>query len=282
MISLKKITWEKISNEIRVIPKTIITFKNWWIYYLDVFGLMDSDNEVVYKLRNGMKFITRLNSFDVRMIKETYIYEPYSHAKINKGDVIVDIGAHIGTFSIQAGHKTGKTGTVFAYEPMPDTFDILQKNIVANSLQDVVIPHQLGISKNEGCRKFNIFKDDGKLCSQSCSFYQNQSDVIGANENETIIVECITLDSIFERNNLNWIDFLKIDCEGEEYDLIFNTSDIYLKKIGQMCIEYHDYLSRYNHQDLIDRLSILNFDVINEILNNSKVGCGIIYACNRD
>ena len=271
----------KVISEIREIPKVIMTFENWWIYFLNISGL--SKNETVCKLRNGMKFIIRSNSFDTRMIKEVYIHKPYHRLKINKGDVVVDIGAHIGTFSIMAGHKTGELGKVYAYEPVPNTFDILKRNIYINSLQNIVHPYKLGISDKTGVKEFYIFKKDDKPLFHSSSFYQEQSGVISASIGEKIEVECITLEDIFESNGLDRIDVLKMDCEGEEYNLLFGTSNKYLKRISRMCIEYHDYLpTKYNHQDLINYLSELKYDVLHEVPKNSEEGCGIIYAWRGD
>jgi len=271
----------KAISEVREIPKVVMTFENWWVYFLNVFGL--SKNETVCKLRNGTKFIVRPKSFDMRMIKEVYIHKPYHCLKINKGDVVVDIGAHIGTFSVLAGQKAGIKGEVYAYEPVPNTFDILKRNIHINSLQNIVYPYKLGISPKKERKEFYIFKKDGKPLFHSSSFYREQSGVIGATVSEKIEVECITLEDIFELNGLDRIDVLKMDCEGEEYNLLFGTSNKYLKRIDEMCIEYHDYLpTKYNHQDLINYLSELKYDVLREIPKNSEEGCGIIYAWRGD
>ena len=271
----------KAISEVREIPKVVMTFENWWVYFLNVFGL--SKNETVCKLRNGTKFIVRPKSFDMRMIKEVYIHKPYHRLKINKGDVVVDIGAHIGTFSVLAGQKAGIKGEVYAYEPVPNTFDILKRNIHINSLQNIVYPYKLGISPKKGKKEFYIFKKDGKPLFHSSSFYREQSGVIGATVSEKIEVECITLEDIFELNGLDRIDVLKMDCEGEEYNLLFGTSNKYLKRIDEMCIEYHDYLpTKYNHRDLINYLSELKYDVLREIPKNSEEGCGIIHAWRGD
>jgi len=271
----------KAISEVREIPKVVMTFENWWVYFLNVFGL--SKNETVCKLRNGTKFIVRPKSFDMRMIKEVYIHKPYHCLKINKGDVVVDIGAHIGTFSVLAGQKAGIKGEVYAYEPVPNTFDILKRNIHINSLQNIVYPYKLGISPKKERKEFYIFKKDGKPLFHSSSFYREQSGVIGATVSEKIEVECITLEDIFELNGLDRIDVLKMDCEGEEYNLLFGTSNKYLKRIDEMCIEYHDYLpTKYNHQDLINYLSELKYDVLREIPKNSEEGCGIIHAWRGD
>ena len=270
----------KIISEARQVPKVVITFRNWWVYFFNIFG--SSTGEKVCKLRNGSKFIVRSNSFDIRMIKEVYIHKPYHRLEINRGDIVVDIGAHIGTFSIMAGQKTGETGKVYAFEPVPDTFDLLKRNIQINSLQNNIQPYKMGISNKGGKKEFYIFKKDGKPIFHSTSLYKEQLGAIDANTSEKFEVECITLKDIFQSNGLDGVEVLKMDCEGVEYDLLFNTPKEYLKRIDRMCIEYHDYLSTsYNHKDIIDYLSKLEYEVFLEVPKNSEAGCGIIYAWKR-
>jgi FkbM family methyltransferase len=270
----------KIISEVGEIPKVVITFKNWWVYFLNISRLPNA--ETVCRLRNGTKFIIRANSFDIRMIKEVYIHKSYHHLEINEGDIVVDIGAHIGTFSIMAGCKIGKKGVVYAYEPVPTTFEILKKNVNINSLQDIVIPCKQGISNESGKKDFFTFGKGDKTLFHSSSFYREQTEVIDATVGEKIKVECITLEDIFEINGLDIIDILKMDCEGEEYNLLFGTSEEYLRKINKMCIEYHDYLSScYNHQDIIRYLSKLDYDVFHEVPVNLEDECGIIYAWRK-
>jgi len=271
----------KMISEVREVPNVVMTFKNWWTYFSNISGL--SNAETVCKLRNGAKFIIRPDSFDIRMVKEVYIHKSYHQLEINKGDIVVDIGAHIGTFSVMAGRKIGRAGAIYAYEPVPTTFDILERNIDINSLQNIVHPHKLGISNKTGTKEFYIFKKNNKTLFHSSSFYREKLGVIDATVGENIEVECITLKDIFELNGLDRIDVLKMDCEGEEYAILLNTSDRYLKKIDRICMEYHDYLStNYNHQDMINHLSKLGYDVFHETPENLGIGCGIIHACKTN
>ena len=57
---------------------------------------------------------------------------------IKPGMTIVDIGANIGYYATIAGHKTGKQGRVFAYEPEPENYSFLEKNILENKLSQVI------------------------------------------------------------------------------------------------------------------------------------------------
>ena len=270
-------------DEVRLFPKVIKTFENWWVYYLDIFKF--GDNVKIYRLRDeDLILLSRSYALDVRIIKEVYVYNVYNTLNINEEDIVVDIGAHIGSFSIMSGLKTGNTGKVYAFEPIPETFRILKKNIYYNSLQEIVYPYRYAISNTKKKEKMYIFKSSNKsLLFHSSSFYKQQTETIDATIEEKIEVECITLRDIFDLGELDRIDVVKMDCEGEEYSIIFDTPAGYLMRIGKLFIEYHDMLSqKYTHKDLIDYLLKLKFNVVHEMPKYSERGCGIIYAWRED
>lgn len=271
-----------IADKIKTSIEIIKNFKNWETFFLDHFGLI-KDEEVVYKLRNGLKFITRTDSLDKWMIKEIFIDKPYHPIEISKGDKIVDIGAHIGTFSLLAGMKTGSDGKVYAYEPEPDTFELLKRNISINSLSNVVHAYNLGISKDKGKKKLHVCTRENRVISYLSSFYQEHArSIINARIAKTIEVGCITLRDIFESNHLDRINVLKMDCEGEEYKILFSTQKKYIAKIDKICMEYHDHLSsHYTHKDLMNLLSTSGFEVLHVIPMGSIPHCGMIYGWNR-
>lgn len=126
-------------------------------------------------------------------------------SSINDNDVILDIGTNIGLYTILL-NKLKKIKT-YSFEPIPFTFNILKENIRLNGL-DVEI-FNIGISnKNE-----------------TVDFYFNTSEIASSsmkdlreNKENTEIVKCQIrkLDDFIKENNINKIDFMKIDIEGSE------------------------------------------------------------------
>jgi len=148
-----------------------------------------------------------------RIIDE--IFEQKSYEKffqVNKGDIVVDVGASIGPFTYSILHKNPKH--VFCLEPSKIEHDTLEKNI-----------HQ----ENTTILKIAISHTDGKLKSDK---------IFGIDEN--VEVDCKKFATFIEENNINKIDFLKTDCEGCEYD-IFNTENLcWLKEnLGVCSGEWH-------------------------------------------
>jgi hypothetical protein len=77
----------------------------------------------------------------------------------------------------------------------------------------------------------------------------------------TIKVEAISLNDLFAANAITRCDFLKLDCEGGEYEILFHASDETLAKIRHICLEYHNHLTPYSDVDLGRYLQNKGFQV---------------------
>ena len=127
---------------------------------------------------------------------------------LKPGSTVVDIGANIGAFTILAASIVGPRGHVFAFEPIKDTFERLQKNVDLNGL------------KNIECRRAAIDSQEGEITLQvaekSAYATAHKTTIIG-DERPSETVPCLTLDRIFSEFQIDRINLLKIDCEGSEH-----------------------------------------------------------------
>lgn len=192
---------------------------DWPLHLLVHFGIL-KEREITYNFRNRIKLKgLRSASHDEPGFYFNYIFKKQCYTPpnffIKEDDIIVDVGAHIGVFTVFAA-KQAKKGRVYAYEPMVENFNLLKQNIHLNSLSNVVA-FDLGIAGKSGRRKlFLTNRPEGHslFCpTESC-----------------VEIQCITLEDVFDLNNLAKVDFLKLNCEGAEYEILFNTSKKYLKK----------------------------------------------------
>ncbi len=128
---------------------------------------------------------------------------------ITPGMSIVDIGANYGLYTLSLAVKTGKTGKVVAFEPTPSVADCLEQSITQNNLHNIQL-HHVGVSDHAGSAKLylNPNPELNSLHSDDTSEENYES------------VELVTLDNIFETNNWKCIDFIKLDAEGEEVNII--------------------------------------------------------------
>lgn len=121
---------------------------------------------------------------------------------LKPGMVFVDIGANIGYFSLIASKLIGETGKVFSFEPDPDNFFLLEKNIKANNYKNIIAVKKAVADK---IGKAKLYLDKENLCGHS---------LVSKEGNKFVETETITLDEFF-RNNKK-IDVIKIDVEGFE------------------------------------------------------------------
>lgn len=218
----------------------IALLKNWPRYFKDYWRI-PSPTYIFFTLRNGITFKLRANTNDRVIFNEIWLrkaYIPSPDCEIRPDDIVVDIGAHIGFFSIYAAEKA-RRGKVYAFEPVPENVRLLEENVKHNNLRNV-IPIQKAVSGKSEKRDFII--SEGSVGGHSFAYEE------GIQKN-SVQVESVALDEWMERENIR-IDFLKMDCEGAEYEILFNMKKEYLKKIQRISMEYHDIDKERNGESL--------------------------------
>jgi len=138
------------------------------------------------------------------------IYEPYEtqlvSSKIKQGDVVLDIGANIGYYTLIFAKLVGQNGKVFAFEPEPANFRVLEKNVSVNGYSNV-IPEQKAVSNRNEKKKLYLNKQNAGMHT----IYKSKNANLGSVE-----IETVSLDNYFS-NYRGKIDFIKTDIEGSEY-----------------------------------------------------------------
>ena len=187
------------------------------------------------------KFITRLDSNDYAIINEIYglsCYLNHPRLEILEGDVVMDIGAHIGSFSILAAKKGA---FVYAYEPDPDNYELLKINIALNRLEHLITPKNYAVADYNGISK--LYRCPTNFGGHS--LFHNKFRVLEIDVN---VLK-------FEDEKKPIIDFLKLDCEGGEYPIILNSN---LDNVRQIVMEYHE----YENKPMIAKLDSNGFEII--------------------
>lgn len=147
---------------------------------------------------------------------------------------IVDIGANVGYFSFQILSKK-PLAKIFAFEPMPVNATVFEGNVALNpSLNKQVQIFQKAVTGNftgDIDIYFDNEKDNTVIASVINDFsYDNKV---------TTQVKSITLSSIISENNISKIDLLKLDCEGSEYPILYDSPETIFAVIDSMAIEVH-------------------------------------------
>lgn len=227
---------------------------------------IDGKSTKLLLLRNGLK-IKGLDNNALGIYKEVFYNKVYFYndIKIEEGDIVFDVGANVGVFSLFAANF--KNTKVFSFEPHPANFNILKENIRINSLKNVV-PFEVGLAKENELRHLIIGNIPGghKVANGKES----------SNTNNTLTIQTRTIDSIISENAINKIDFLKLDCEGAEGEILNSISSNLFKLINKIVIEFHDNHSILNHNEIIEKLNYEGFKT--HLKWDNKSFFGYIYA----
>jgi len=133
--------------------------------------------------------------------------------EIKENDIILDVGANIGYYSLIFAQLIGKSGKVYSFEPDPTNFEILKKNILVNKHENVILENK-AVSNKEGNLKLYLSTENNGMHriypSKWCK--------------ESIDINSIKIDNYFNKNQK--IDFIKLDIEGAEYDALLGMESI--------------------------------------------------------
>ena len=245
---LKKLLRKLVSVIFNSLPSwTIQSIVNGRLRPIMFRHYLNPDKEVIIRLRNEFFTNQQLSvkgMFPIeRQLLTTGVYD-YASLKllqqiIGPDDRVIDVGANIGSIAIPIANFIKPSGKIYAFEPGDETFDRLQRNVNLNAdLTDVLIPVNLGLS-NKTEEKY--WKED-QLNRGNASF----------NDTEGTIKKLITLDSFLAQTDVTKIDFIKIDVEGMELEVLEGAkiSIIYHKPI--IYFESWVGLSKLNDQKLLD------------------------------
>jgi FkbM family methyltransferase len=155
-------------------------------------------------------------------------YKGPNQDKINKGDVVVDLGGNIGIFNRWAYHQGASK--VISFEPDRRYFNLLRLNADPRSiLFNAAVAHEVG--------ELNLYESE----------HLGGSNVFRIENKEGYNVRTYTLNYLFESGLVDKIDFLKVDIEGAEHAAFAGISDENLKKVKTIAMEYHN--AHFNFDD---------------------------------
>jgi len=200
------------------------------------------------------------NDGDFAMANELFLDRQYRFCDeaIKKAkNCIIDIGGHLGFFSILASILNPNV-PIYSFEPHIGNYALLKENLKNNRIKNVY-PKQLAVSDKTGEAELKLSKED-----------LNHSLAMAIEPTgETQKVQTITLERIFAKNNANICNLLKLDCEGSEYEIIYSAPKSIFSKINNIFLEYHDWEKSDNSDKLKSYLQSVGYKV--QKFPNSKM-----------
>lgn len=268
----------KVLLTLAVGTQTLRLYRNWHYPFLDEFGILNSEYTLL--LRNGTVFKCRPGTGDWHVVNEMWLSCPYLHPghTLDTHSVVVDVGAHIGAFSILAATLVPE-GKIYSYEASPANYRVFRDNIQLNNLEGKIVASQLAVCGSSGKRRLY-------LASKSTQSHSLVPEI--SNEGRSTEVGCVGLDEVFESREIMNCGLLKLDCEGAEYEILLTIKDKYLKRVKRISVEYHS-VQGCNIATVRERLEGLGFDVAlidrpaGVLLSNKQVvySARVLLARNR-
>ena len=204
-------------------------------------SMLDRKECAVLDLFGGYRFLLNLGNRDLESTFYYFMpehYEPgtqkYMRQRVKAGMLTLDVGAHIGFFTVLLADCVGSSGKVYSFEPESKNFTRLQKNIDLNQLRQVVA-FQAALSDTAGSSALLLNEH-----SNTGHALQRGRETGGQKLTSREVVPTLTLDEFVEKEKINQIDLMKMDTEGSE-DLVLAGSRKTLSagKVSEMICEIH-------------------------------------------
>lgn len=180
----------------------------------------------------------------VQFAEELYD-DPYKLRDLNlrPGEVFVDVGANVGFVSVFVAKKY-PDARIIAFEPAPETFKALERNLALNGIGNVTAINK---AVNADGRDLELFVLAGNS-GASGAFYNDavRSRMTNNGQGFTARTPATTLEQIFETHGIDRCQVLKLDCEGAEFEILEQTT--MLERIDRIIMEMHVDLGTHGDQ----------------------------------
>jgi FkbM family methyltransferase len=206
-------------------------------------------------------------------VREDEIIEKFQP---KKHEIVVDVGAHYGRYTLIAAKRVGPKGKVISIEADPKNFELLNKNIKLNKLDNVTTIN-CAVSSKEG--KIKLYTPEKELGQEL--YNTIMSDRATTYNEKYIEVNANTLDNILNKNDIKHedINWIKIDVEGAELEVLKGATNVLSKsKDISLLVEIHNLGDGKNlYQQIMDLLNNYNFKKEFEMVHESGERHVILY-----
>ena len=170
--------------------------------------------------------------WDASTLEEVFYKDIYEkESKIKPGDLVLDVGAHIGSFTLKAAKEVGPEGRVVSFEPSSENFKLLTLNVNSNNYSNVKL-FNAAVGSAPGTAKLHLGNRKGTNSLLSDAGVQQ----VGIEE-----VPIRTLDSVADELKLTKVSFVKIDVEGFELEVLKGAKSILASSHPSIAMETHDF-----------------------------------------
>jgi FkbM family methyltransferase len=183
--------------------------------------------------RSEFEVNLRLCTSDIDAFEQIFVKNEYDSPSLPaSADVIVDLGANIGLATVFFGLRYPRA-KILAVEPEEENFQALSANTAAWG--DRVRTRQAAVWTRDGVVNLRMETDEGTPLEPWAARTSNQPGPVGRP------VECHTLKTLLDRAGFDYVDILKIDIEGAEYDIFSDGAMEWLPRVKLIIVETHNW-----------------------------------------
>ncbi|HZC50781.1 MAG TPA: FkbM family methyltransferase [Nitrososphaeraceae archaeon] len=176
-----------------------------------------------------------------------------------QGDIVVDIGAHMGRYTIISSKRVGTNGKVVAIEAHPSNFEMLKSNIKLNQLTNVTPLNYAVYSKETKIKLYLPDEESGYTMHHSIMSNYVFTKYKDKTEDKFVEVNANTLDYLLQLNKITDVNWVKIDVEGAEFEVLKGAHNVLLNsKDISLLIEVH---GKDTYEPIIESLRSYNFKI---------------------
>jgi FkbM family methyltransferase len=257
-----------------------------------------------------------LNEEEARIIGSEMVGYFERGIEVREGDTIIDVGGNVGVFMISAWQRCNRKARVFAFEPIPAIFEVLQRNAERHD-PDRLKVFNIGLAQSERTATFSYFPN---MTIWSSAYRDNDGRDAEMERNKQVMesaiksgrlypalrflparirswmldrglekahqierVECTlrTLSNIIDEEAIDCIDLLKIDVEKSELDVLMGIEDRHWPIIRQVVLEIDNHATRADTIEALLRKH--GFDHIEQVQDEIQAAgdFGMIFALRQ-
>ena len=191
---------------------------------------------------------------------------------ISKDDVIFDVGAHIGSYAIPLAKVLSGNGKVYAFEPNPSSYYLLKHNIYLNDLHGKVFCQKKAIGEKPGVLKVEFDQLAGN----------SGSNTIVNKKSDGFYIDFDSIDAFVKRNSIGKVDWLKVDVEGREFEVLKGAENTLSTFKPNVYLEIcRDQLFKFNSnpENIFDKMSAFGYKMY--INSGDRNSCNNSYKLNE-
>jgi FkbM family methyltransferase len=232
-----------------------LDFGVFWYKFFKIMKRGNASKLLRFRVQKyGYEFYCRLNKDDFKLmaVHEDEILDQFDP---KPGDTVIDVGAHIGLYSLIAAKRVGPSGKVIAIEPDPENCSLLQRNVELNKLTNVTILERAAFSSNSKLKLYLPGKERG--FTKLSTLMANRA----VTEN-FLEIDATTLDYLMVMQGIAQVNWVKIDVEGAELEVLKGAAvTLSESKDVALLIEVHNVSNMDLYSAIVKFLQSYEFNI---------------------